>query len=840
MGTKPAKQAPRIRTQRIRQAKRRRMAAQMRYRNHLADMTATNTVLLAAAHSSAHPESSPLDNAADASQTTAAANTQAAPERQSAPDESAESNNVKPESRPAKTKRAKKARQAATSHDVQEARKAREQRPPRNPIARQWRRFKETKFYQVWDRRPKFSYGAYTVVFIATVIFNAMFLWWSMQNDLKYDPEASGNLLQQVCGKSYHALSEGSSLLNMIALVFVYLICITLINRFWVGTALFGTIAMIFSVATKIKVKMRGEPVIPSDLGFVTGGGGGAGEVTSFITDESRPLVHSAVHWVILFVVVCVVLQFLDKRRSFIYCSWRHPIASAKNIFGNICRILAPIVSIALLLGYASILGNPKAPNYKTLTEIGYSPRLWDVQNDAHNNGALTTFLSLTRVKAMDEEPSYSESQMKEIAVKYSQAASQINQTRTANMTDSTVIMILSETFSDPNRVPGVHFDVDPMPNIRGIKGTTTSGLMLSPGYGGGTANIEFQQMTGLSLVNFNPTLLSPYQQLVPNRSKFYSFNQIWNQNCGGTNVYSTDCSVGYHPFLQYFYMRGTNYKKFGFSHLYTLDSKPTIEHGTKFVGANGEETNVSDEEAYKNVIDSVKENTQANKPSQYIQLITMQNHAPYPNVYGPDNEFYAANKSQGLLPGEQETANNFAKGIQRTDVATADFLAQLDEINKPITVVFYGDHLPGIYDTASSKPDNALALHETDYFIWSNKASASHDTKLPDSDADYTSSNFFMAEAAQQMDARISPYLALLDELHKEIPAISRNSTSNGVWSANGQPTYLNSEGQQIDPNTLSAKAKELLADYKMVQYDMSVGKNYLMDMGFMDVPKQ
>ena len=221
MGTKPAKQAPRTRTQRIRQAKRRRMAAQMRYRNHLAAMTATNTVLLAAAHSSAHPESSPLDNAADASQTTAAANTQTAPERQSTPDESAESNNAEPESRPAKTKRAKEARQAATSHDVQEARKAREQRPPRNPITRQWRRFKETKFYQVWDRRPKFSYGAYAVVFIATVIFNAMFLWWSMQNDLKYDPEASGNLLQQVCGKSYHALSEGSSLLNMIALVFV-------------------------------------------------------------------------------------------------------------------------------------------------------------------------------------------------------------------------------------------------------------------------------------------------------------------------------------------------------------------------------------------------------------------------------------------------------------------------------------------------------------------------------------------------------------------------------------------------------------------------------------------
>lgn len=42
------------------------------------------------------------------------------------------------------------------------------------------------------------------------------------------------------------------------------------------------------------------------------------------------------------------------------------------------------------------------------------------------------------------------------------------------------------------------------------------------------------------------------------------------------------------------------------------------------------------------------------------------------------------------------------------------------------------------------------------------------------------------------------------------------------------------------MDMKTLSSKAKQLLADYKMVQYDMSVGKNYLMDLGFMDVPKQ
>ena len=51
---------------------------------------------------------------------------------------------------------------------------------------------------------------------------------------------------------------------------------------------------------------------------------------------------------------------------------------------------------------------------------------------------------------------------------------------------------------------------------------------MLSPGYGGGTANIEYQALTGLNLANFNDSLIVPYQQLVPNQNDPYSFNQIW------------------------------------------------------------------------------------------------------------------------------------------------------------------------------------------------------------------------------------------------------------------------------------------------------------------------
>lgn len=706
-----------------------------------------------------------------------------------------------------------------------------------NPVTRQRRRFKETKFYGIWNKRPKFSYGAYTVVFIAMVILATMFLWWSTNTKLKYDPASELNFLQQVTGDAYHYLSSASCYLNMIALVLIYLFLVTLVNRFWVGTALFGAFVMVFAVATKIKITMRSEPIIPSDLGFLSGGGGGgAGDVASFVTDDSRPLVNTAIAWLVWFVVICVILQCVDKRRAFIYCSWRHPIAGPKNIFGLICRILAPIVSVLLLISYAGVLSNPQAPQRKTLSKIGYSPTLWNVQQDAETNGALTTFLSLTRVKAMEDEPEYSQAAMQQIKNRYAQAADEINAQRSQNLTDNTVVMILSESFSDPNRVPDVHFGIDPMPNIRALGQTTTSGLMLSPGYGGGTANIEFQQMTGLNMANFSDTLLSPYQQLVATRPKFYSFNQMWNEHCG--DEYSTSCSIGYHPFKQFFYLRGVNYKKFGFSHLYTLDSDPKIAHGEAYVGPNGTKTEVSDEEAYKNVVEEIRTNTEQNKPSQYIQLITMQNHAPYPDLYGSENEFHGVNETPDTVP-ERGIIATYAKNVQRTDEATANFLNELDGIDKPITVVFYGDHLPGIYNTANADKNNALTLHETNYFIWSNRASASHDVKLPESDAAYTSSNYFMTQAAEQMNARISPYLALLDELHAEVPAMSR-SVNAGVWSAKGEPTLLDDNGEVIDTNTLSSKAKQLLADYKMVQYDMSVGKNYLMDMGFMDVPKQ
>lgn len=689
------------------------------------------------------------------------------------------------------------------------------------------------KVYALWKKRMKFSYAFYTIVFFLLTSAEVIFLQWGMYSEPEYEKgteiDETTKVLQSVGGQVTRFISQmwleqkNVCLVSFMGLALIYLALIFVTNRFWIATLVFGVALTAFGVANSIKVQLRNEPIIPADLTFISGGD--TGSIMSFVPKSSQAFVNGAITFVIWFAIIIFALFVLDGRRRFIYCSWRHPIANIKNIIGNVFRILAAILSVVLLSTYVIGLGTPGSGTYKWAKDNGYEPQLWNAIGDAQANNPATTFLSLSKVKAMDKPDNYSQKTMQSLAKKYAQEAQAINQTRSGELTDNTVIMILSETFSDPIRVPGVSFSLDPIPNIRNIKNTTTSGLMLSPGYGGGTANIEYQALTGLNLANFNDSLIVPYQQLVPNQNNPYSFNQIWMEK------YGKNASTAVHPFQQSMYLRNINYRKFGFSYLYTLDSKIPLEH----TGCIDRSPYVSDSEAYQSILDLL-DKQQDSKSSQFLQLITMQNHMPYADYYD-NNEFSDANISEDLSDGERWNINAYTKGINWTDQETADFLNQLDQIDKPITVIFYGDHLPGIYDTADMDKNNKTVLHETDYFIWSNSVSPSHDTKVNPVTTAYTSSNYFMPLAAEHMNAKVSPYLAMLTELQQEVPAMSRMIGTNG-GIGQGKATYLDHAGNNIKAAALSAKAKRLLKDYKLVQYDQTVGKNYLEGLDFTQVP--
>lgn len=605
------------------------------------------------------------------------------------------------------------------------------------------------------------------------------------------------------------------AVLNLILWGVLYVILLMLTNRFWVATPVFLAVTFIVAVIEHFKVSIRYEAILPSDLNFLKAD---AGNLMSFMPSGAQWTILIAVAAFAAFMALFVFLNRLDARHGKLFRGSDKRSRSV-NAIARLLLILLPGLFFTLYSMQVSTVGS-WAKGFATV--MGDKPSMWDSVYDAQRNGPLVAFTRQLNPKVMVKPDDYSEETMKQVAARYEKAAKKINAKRSANMTDSTVIYVLSESFSDPSRVPGLKVNKDSIPNIRKIKQNTTSGLMLSSGYGGGTANLEYMGLSGLSMANFDSSLTSPYQQLVPSEHWTPTINQMWG---------ASKNSIGLHPYESSMYSRATNYKKFGFSHFYTLTGPDVISHQDKI----DDSPYVSDEATYQSTLEEVRKT----KSNQFLQVITMQNHMPYHDWY-KYNDFKASSTTgKPLKDDEKESIETYQKGASLTDGATAGFLAELDKLDKPVTVVFYGDHLPGIYSSASADDDNSLALHQTDYFIWSNKASGTQGNKIDN--AEYSSPNFFVAQAAEHMDAKVSPYLAFLTEMHSKISAMEPPVVNNiQGWDRipEGQNIYLNSKGEPMAEDDFDAETKQLLADYRLIQYDITTGKNYLKDTSFMDLP--
>ena len=600
--------------------------------------------------------------------------------------------------------------------------------------------------------------------------------------------------------------------LNVILVALLYLMLLMLFNRFWTASIVILAVGIIVAAIEHFKVEIRYEAILPADLGFL---GSNTGNMLTFIPAGAHVTILVALGAFAVLLALILVLRHFDGRKGRMIRTDNLSL----NLTSRLILLLLPILVFAL---YCIHVSTTDSLANKFSRALGDTPSMWDSVYDAQRNGPLVAFTRQLNPKIMDKPSNYSEETMKKVAARYQKEAETINASRTNNLTDSTVVYVLSESFSDPSRVPGLKTNKDSMPNIRKIKAGTTSGLMLSSGYGGGTANLEYMGLSGLSMANFESSLSSPYQQLVPSQHWTPTINQLWGAPVN---------SLGYHPYESSMYSRATNYKKFGFSHFYTLTGPDVIKYQDKI----DESPYVSDKSSYDSALEGIK----SGKTNKFIQIITMQNHMPYHEWY--ENNDYTAESTTGTPLGddEQQSIETYQKGVEITDQATQEFLNELDALDKPVTVVFYGDHLPGIYSSASEDDNNSLALHLTDYFIWSNKASSSPGNKA--SDAAYSSPNFFVAQAADHMNAKVSPYLAFLTEMHSKIAAMEPpvvNKIQGWDRIPEGQNIYLDQNGNPMSTDDFDKETKQLLADYKLIQYDITAGKNYLKDTDFMTLP--
>lgn len=288
--------------------------------------------------------------------------------------------------------------------------------------------------YPLWKKRMRFSYAFYAIVFTLLTSAEVIFLQWGVYSEPTYDKgdevDQTTKILNSVAGQVTKFVSQiwleqkYQFLLNFIGIGLIYLALVFVLNRFWIATVIFGAAMTAYGVANSIKMGLRNEPILPSDLSFVSNGNGG--NLLSFIPKDQQALVNGAITVLIWFSCACLLLFVLDGRRRFIHCSWKHPSSNAKNIIGTSSRALAAILSVVLLVSYTWNLNIPGAWSYTLATNLGYKPVPWNTYEDAKSNGPATTFQSLVRVKAMDKPSGYSKKAMEEIAARYTKEANKI------------------------------------------------------------------------------------------------------------------------------------------------------------------------------------------------------------------------------------------------------------------------------------------------------------------------------------------------------------------------------------------------------------------------------
>ena len=300
----------------------------------------------------------------------------------------------------------------------------------------------------------------YAVVFIVVDFLALAILQYGVtQSSTRVQLSSSLDSLGTMIGK----MGQGNFvlLLNMLAIGLVYLILLMVSNRFWVASPILLCLAAVIAAIEKLKISARYEVILPSDLNFLKGN---TGDVMSFLPPEAPAVIGMAVGVCAAAIILSVVCAHFDGRHGSMIRGGNKPLGAGLRVLFTVL----PALAIAL---YVGSVGTVDSWGYRVSRGMGDKPSMWDSVYDAQRNGPVVSFLRQIDPKVMDEPTTYSEATMRQIAERYRKSAAAINKTRERSLTDSTVVYVLSESFSDPTRVPGVELNADPMPAIRQVKG---------------------------------------------------------------------------------------------------------------------------------------------------------------------------------------------------------------------------------------------------------------------------------------------------------------------------------------------------------------------------------
>jgi len=476
-------------------------------------------------------------------------------------------------------------------------------------------------------------------------------------------------------------------LLNTLPILLV-LSCLGCMTRnVFFGAALTELPVCLLSVANRIKIEIREEPVFPRDLALLREVGSAAAEY-----DIRYPVV----------VIALVIIAFL----GLLALGFLFPVKRTRGGRQKWAATLGAALSAAVLTALClTVMGSPAVYSSLTISNPSKMSVIFNETGFPYEFCRMLTVYSVSRPK--DYSRSEAEAWDGEPAVPGDPA-------------EVHVILVMNEAFSDLTDQPVFRIGPDPLANLHAIRQEEHClyGYVAVPGFAGGTANTEFDVLTGMQTNALSETATSAMR--VIDRSQDSLFR-----------VYRAD---GYltsfiHPGYSWFYNRQNVYRWLGAEQLTFVEQMADPVRKGSWIS----------DDYTADLIQREFESALSQGKVLFNFTTTIQNHMSYLyEKYGTDYPYQAVDTEKPLSGETQMLVTVYTEGVRDADAMLGrlhDYFAAREE---PVVLVFFGDHLPYLGENGagyrelgldvSQTEDNGIRPFfacETPYVIWANDTAA-------------------------------------------------------------------------------------------------------------------
>lgn len=556
--------------------------------------------------------------------------------------------------------------------------------------------------------------------------------------------------------------------LNAMPIGLLVLAFTCLLRNVFFSAALVNLAVCVLSIANRIKLEVRDEPVFPRDFALLK-------EVGSAMGTYDIHFPWGVIAVVVAASVVLAVLGFFCKGHPF-------PIARLRGWLG---RVLGCAASFAVLTGLIlTVYASNDLYNSFSVSNAYYIPSVFNELGFPYCFCHQFTTYPIDKPEGFDK----------------AEAESWETGDETGLGKDVHLIMVMDEAFSDLTDDDAFAYTAenDPLSNLHALQNDphAISGHVVVPGFAGGTANTEFDVLTGMQTNALSAATTSAFR--VVNRN-LDSVLRVF-----GSDGYHTSF---FHPGDDWFYNRENVYRWMGAEETVFVDQMEDLDYKGRWVT----------DDYMAGFIEDKFEEAVENGEFLCNYTTTIQNHMSYTaDKYGTDYEYPDVPLTVSVSPEVETMLKVYVEGARDADAMLGRLVDYFSATDEPVVLAFWGDHLPYLGDnqlgyaalgSEVSLPEeersDPLCSYETPYVIWANDAAA----EVLDWDAavdaldlpeNHELSASFLGAALVELTGRTgeSPWFDFLNQLRRELPVVQKKTylTIDGTYTK-----LISSEQEQL-----------------------------------------